>query len=849
MNMNGNNMDFLLGELQSQNPSLQRLLQEQQQDPAPSDSTRPPVEQACTTLFEDIEEGAAIWQQRPSQTLLSQQFQNTPAINAAHNGIPRGGNTNDILVLAQYGAEAQSQENEDLVKSYVVGLLVASIMIMLFFIVWMVLLVVLKGFGPKRVGFLSGKRQKIPPRPNKSKPNGKSSTSSEGKGEEGRGAKEGAEASKDEAFANPQDDFEAAAQGGDAADAAEDKADDDVDHNADDDDDDDDVDIDIDYTSNIVEKQWDAYYHNKITQQRWMKLIVGVCCAVIIAMAIVMSVRGIESLRGSVKDGSQSINYAGDIMEAAAGSVAGLAAYLEAFQADMVFVLTEVNEICPAVTGGTDGDGDGEGGICQNISDPSTCDESFVDEIFGQFIDQLELNQTALQEIVDVLNTTASTALRAAEDEFGVDVPNDEEINDFVNGVVDEVDDNINTTDVRNRIDEGNDQDAEASSDLFDEASGLISGFNFTNLVETFTQDWPIVDELYKLSDGLYRIEGATNTADERISTIEWVFYVAVVFDLLVGLLALCLIIGLVLPLPKVLRCLHNRLIFPMLCAFTMLSFIFAIAFLIASLALSDVCYDSPESNLEQFAMAAFEKTSDDLGSSFEQAVSSGDVDAIEDLDWSDYIPQFVTFWLSKCDAEPEGPERDLAQLDEARRWLSAFQVILTTYLDQAAAGICGTPDPGIYSQIFDTMSGYLCATVSGLLDLQAALSCQTWLPLYYSTVYNAMCYNGTSGVWAIAATQFMTTLMTGFILTFRAVFWELEIEGDEEEEDEEEKKETSKKSGLFSRFRKNKDDDGVVDEDEKNKNDVDDLALAEDEEEKETAPAIATTNTEEKYV
>ena len=50
-------------------------------------------------------------------------------------------------------------------------------------------------------------------------------------------------------------------------------------------------------------------------------------------------------------------------------------------------------------------------------------------------------------------------------------------------------------------------------------------------------------------------------------------------------------------------------------------------------------------------------------------------------------------------------------------------------------------------------------------------LICHSALP-----VYNAVCYNAIDGLWSIAATQFTTVLMTCIILTFRAVFFDLEI-------------------------------------------------------------------------
>lgn len=48
------------------------------------------------------------------------------------------------------------------------------------------------------------------------------------------------------------------------------------------------------------------------------------------------------------------------------------------------------------------------------------------------------------------------------------------------------------------------------------------------------------------------------------------------------------------------------------------------------------------------------------------------------------------------------------------------------------------------------------------------------------------MCYNGQDGIWSIVATQLTAVLMACIILTFRAVFFELEIpENDDRDEDD----------------------------------------------------------------
>ena len=51
--------------------------------------------------------------------------------------------------------------------------------------------------------------------------------------------------------------------------------------------------------------------------------------------------------------------------------------------------------------------------------------------------------------------------------------------------------------------------------------------------------------------------------------------------------------------------------------------------------------------------------------------------------------------------------------------------------------------------------------------------------------VYNVVCYNGIDGMWTIAATQLTTVLMACIVLTFRAVFFDIEpMERDDENEE-----------------------------------------------------------------
>ena len=73
------------------------------------------------------------------------------ATSRMHTRSPRFGHSNNINLLIQ-GKNSQQQD-------YLTGLLAASFFMFCLFLVWMLILLVLKCLGPNRVGFFSGRRQ------------------------------------------------------------------------------------------------------------------------------------------------------------------------------------------------------------------------------------------------------------------------------------------------------------------------------------------------------------------------------------------------------------------------------------------------------------------------------------------------------------------------------------------------------------------------------------------------------------------------------------------------------------------------------------------------------------------
>ena len=82
-------------------------------------------------------------------------FQNTAAIEWMHSVPPRLGNPSDLNALF----DGSNQQGKDYVK----GLLGASIVMFIFFLVWIVTLLVFKCLGPRHVGIWSGSFRTIKP--------------------------------------------------------------------------------------------------------------------------------------------------------------------------------------------------------------------------------------------------------------------------------------------------------------------------------------------------------------------------------------------------------------------------------------------------------------------------------------------------------------------------------------------------------------------------------------------------------------------------------------------------------------------------------------------------------------
>jgi hypothetical protein len=130
-------------------------------------------------------------------------------------------------------------------------------------------------------------------------------------------------------------------------------------------------------------------------------------------------------------------------------------------------------------------------------------------------------------------------------------------------------------------------------------SEGIFDNDIFEKVVDHFNSiNRTIVPKLTNARQDLADMLTVTRNMEENVDTFDWALYIAMVFAILLSLLALGMIVGLVIRKTDRMICLQSRFFFPLFVSLVVLSFVFSIAFVIASLALSDTCVDDPDARL-----------------------------------------------------------------------------------------------------------------------------------------------------------------------------------------------------------------------------------------------------------
>ena len=112
----------------------------------------------------------------------------------------------------------------------------------------------------------------------------------------------------------------------------------------------------------------------------------------------------------------------------------------------------------------------------------------------------------------------------------------------------------------------------------------------------------PLLPRLINTRNGLQDMLEVTDNVSDQVDTLDWILSVAMFFALCLSLLTLAMIATLVYPKGRLVQCIQHRFVMPLFIFLVTLSFLFAISFIIASLALSDTCVDDPDPRFKAVA-------------------------------------------------------------------------------------------------------------------------------------------------------------------------------------------------------------------------------------------------------
>jgi len=245
---------------------------------------------------------------------------------------------------------------------------------------------------------------------------------------------------------------------------------------------------------------------------------------------------------------------------------------------------------------------------------------------------------------------------------------------------------------------------------------------------------------------------GLTDQLQDHADSFNWALYAALVFALALTVVCVLIIFGMTCRSSRILKCLQHFILAPIFTILVVLSFVFAMLFVMGSMSASDLCYNSPDERI-LVILNRFRDQISPLG------------------------VRVASFYISACppDAVPQEISTQLNYVLEAIPALGNFSSLVTNS-ESTLQQVCGFTDSSGIAQAAELANGQLCQIVDILNSIRLFFQCENWFPLYETTVYEAICYNGTDGFAWVASTQFVIVLFSCIVLTLRAAFYDIEI-------------------------------------------------------------------------
>mmetsp|Transcript_10148 Transcript_10148/g.21980 ORF Transcript_10148/g.21980 Transcript_10148/m.21980 type:complete len:571 (+) Transcript_10148:153-1865(+) len=260
---------------------------------------------------------------------------------------------------------------------------------------------------------------------------------------------------------------------------------------------------------------------------------------------------------------------------------------------------------------------------------------------------------------------------------------------------------------------------------------------------------------LMDFNHDLRSLVALTEEIDSGLDAADAFFYVLIALSIIIIGLIVAMLVGVFFAWKDIsncfTKCIQYAIIWPLFVFFLILSWIFALLFLIFSLAGADFCV-SPDQHVENLLTRN------------------------EDM-FDGVIFGFVTYYVTGCKVAPQGAQQVKEIAGDARELL-VYGHALTELLGQLPidniATICGlgTQEVEALSALIAILHDTSHALNRGVVGLREVLACETFNPIYTTFVHQAFCVQGVSGLTYIFSTTLVISIFSMVMIMLRAALY-----------------------------------------------------------------------------
>jgi len=243
------------------------------------------------------------------------------------------------------------------------------------------------------------------------------------------------------------------------------------------------------------------------------------------------------------------------------------------------------------------------------------------------------------------------------------------------------------------------------------------------------------------------------NEVDNQIDTADIVFGITIAISIVIGLLIFAMLIVTFFSWKEVSnQCTQlttYAMLWPVFNFLLILFFIFALLFLVTSLASADFCYD-PDTLMVWYLRKIEEKADDKLKMIFELAI----------------------YYVSGCQHQPHIDAIDeindlLVQVNGMTDSLRKMPVVTL----QLMCGFTKSEASDLHEGL-ELMYNATHSLNKDVIDAQVLIECRTFNPIYTTLMYDAVCTDGVDGLSWIFSTSLFLVVFAMFLIMFRAALY-----------------------------------------------------------------------------